>query len=189
MSVDPRCTDIDEGPWPCTEPGCPAPLIGCSPLSNQTGFLNEDAALRSRCALRFSSLWEHPPLSFSSKIAGDPVANHCPKTCSNACSSQTAVHQPSIPRNATCFLSEYTWASRVTLMQSVDELVHPPRHWFRFMPPGTSTMAKCCLFYPGGRFERVRKVRTAHMAHALRCIDWPFSFTVTQSALAPSVHR
>eukprot|EP00316_Scyphosphaera_apsteinii_P008428 CAMPEP_0119325270 /NCGR_PEP_ID=MMETSP1333-20130426/65384_1 /TAXON_ID=418940 /ORGANISM="Scyphosphaera apsteinii, Strain RCC1455" /LENGTH=447 /DNA_ID=CAMNT_0007333205 /DNA_START=52 /DNA_END=1392 /DNA_ORIENTATION=- len=64
---------VDQGPWPCTEEGCPGNgIVGCSSLSNV-------------CEKRFEDVWNTPPDGLSESH----VWEKCPKTC-NRCPPKEA---------------------------------------------------------------------------------------------------
>ena len=55
----------DEGPWECTEEGCPSREVPCSVLSRA-------------CRARFSEIWRRPTIG----IEGERVVAHaCPMSC------------------------------------------------------------------------------------------------------------
>lgn len=60
------CVD-EKAPWPCTEDGCPEPLVGCESLARQQA-----------CGLRFDEMWETPP----ENTDGLAIFNVCPRACS-----------------------------------------------------------------------------------------------------------
>merc|ERR1719502_183256 len=54
----------DQGPWPCSEDGCPAPMVTC-------------AMLKGECNSLFKSVWKEPPTG----LGGEHVWRRCPRTC------------------------------------------------------------------------------------------------------------
>ena len=62
----------DNGPWPCTEDGCPSPSISCEQL-------------RHDCAQTFSAVWKTPP----AELGAASIWTQCRKTCGK-CGGATA---------------------------------------------------------------------------------------------------
>jgi len=69
----PECRD--EGPWPCTEAGCPGRMVNCSTLA-------------VACKAGFGDVWDKPPAG----TANLAVASACPLSC-----GQCACPAPSPP--------------------------------------------------------------------------------------------
>lgn len=57
---------VDDGPWPCSVEGCPAPSLDCVALA-ELGF----------CGLGFEEVWKPPPVGNAGRI----VSSGCPRAC------------------------------------------------------------------------------------------------------------
>ena len=66
----------DGGPWPCSEAGCPAPLVTCEMLEEY-------------CASTFSDVWERPPHG----LAGVEISMHCQKTCGTVGANSSSIDE------------------------------------------------------------------------------------------------
>lgn len=62
-SADSTVPCFDEGPWPCTEAGCPQSTVACHDL-------------RSACALTVGDVWDVPPMPRGLKVWAA-----CPQVC------------------------------------------------------------------------------------------------------------
>ena len=66
-----RC--LDDGPWPCTEPGCPSDPLGCAQLAEL-----------DTCDRSFEKVWDAPPAGLAEVV----VSSQCRLSC-GACDVST----------------------------------------------------------------------------------------------------